>query len=76
MNFAMAAPCYGDPSNFAMAALHYSGPLPITLCGKSIAKLWSVTCYMGLVDHSGECFSLNPSQIGRYLIYLPGGMEG
>ena len=41
----------------------------------------SVTCHMG--SHSFTCYPtqvntprLNPSQTGRYSIYLPGGMEG
>jgi len=41
-----------------------------------ISELWSVTCHMG--SHSVTCHPtevnaphLNPSQIGRYSIYLP-----
>jgi len=48
----------------------------IALNGKPISDLWSVTCRMG--SHSVICHStqvnapcLNPSQIGRYSIYLP-----
>jgi len=48
----------------------------IVLNGKPISELQSVTCRMG--SHSVTCHptqvnapSLNPSQIGRYSIYLP-----
>jgi len=48
---------------------------------KPTAELRSVTCHVG--SHSVTCHltqvnvpHLNPSQAGRYLIYLPRGMEG
>jgi len=46
--------------------------------GKPISELRSVTCHMGLGSHSVTChptqvnaLRLNPSQTGRYSIYLP-----
>jgi len=48
----------------------------IALNGTPISGLWSITCHMG--SHSVTCHPtqvnvpcLNPSQIGRYSIYLP-----
>jgi len=53
----------------------------IAIHRKPISELWSVTRRMG--SESVTCHStqvnaprLNPSHIGRYSIYLPGGMEG
>jgi len=42
----------------------------IAFYGKPISELRSVTCHT-LPDDTGKCARLNPSQIGRYSIYLP-----
>jgi len=45
----------------------------MALNGKPIAELLSVTCRMGSHSHLTQVNAprLNPSQVDRYLIYLP-----
>jgi len=55
---------------------NWSNRLSIAVYGKSVAKLRSVTCHMGLhtvTRHPIQVNAphLNPSHTGRYSIYLP-----
>jgi len=53
----------------------------MAFCTKPISELWSIICRMGL--HIVTChprrvnaLCLNPRHTSRYLIYLPGQLEG